>query len=308
MKEKIIVTGATGFIASRLIPALQSLNYDVWAMIRHVTGRTFLRDVKTVWADIRDPLAVRQAIRLVMPDRMIHLAAISPVAYSYDKYVEVTETNFQGTVILAETCLREVPHFKQFIFAGTSEEYGNQENFPINEKARCFPNSPYAVAKNASTKYLQYMMDAYDFPATILRPFNTYGRTKNTHFVTERIITQMLNGNRVRLGDPMPLRDFMHIEDHIQGYLHTIGCEKALGEIINLCTGRSVSILELMNILKDLTEFENEIEWHTIPARPLDIFNLTGDNRKAKSLTNWTPKISLERGLKRTIQALKTKT
>jgi nucleoside-diphosphate-sugar epimerase len=256
--------------------------------------------VKTIFGDLRDHFAIRKVIREVQPDAVIHLASISPVSYSYDHPIEAIETNFLGTVNLAESCLREIPHFKHFLFAGTSEEYGNQENVPLKETAKLHPNSPYAVSKVAADKYLQYMHDAYDFPVTVLRNFNTYGRKDNTHFVVERIIVQMLQGNVVRLGDPTPIRDLMYVDDHVNSYLACLDSDKAVGETFNFCTGRGVSIAQLVELIKQPTGFKSEIIWNTIPKRPLDIAVLIGDYSKAKRILGWDSKFTLETGMKLT--------
>lgn len=301
---KILVTGGSGFIGSHLIPKLAELEHDVYSLERFVTGRYVLgarRAVKTVFGDLRYYFAVRKIVREAQPDVVIHLASVSPVSYSYDHPIEVLETNFLGTINLAESCLREVPHFKQFLFAGTSEEYGNHENTPIKETAELRPNSPYAVSKAAADKYLQYMRDAYDFPVTVLRNFNTYGRKKNTHFVVERTIVQMLRGRTVRLGDPTPIRDLIYVDDHVNSYLTCLNSEKVIGETFNFCTGRGVSIAELVELIKQLTGFESEVVWNTIPKRPLDIAVLVGDNSKAKRILGWEPRFTLEEGLRLTI-------
>lgn len=301
---KILVTGGSGFIGSHLIPKLAELEHDVYSLERFVTGRYVLgarHKVKTVFGNLRDYFAVRKIIREVQPDVVIHLASISPVSYSYDHPIEVLETNCLGTIYLAESCLREVPHFKHFLFAGTSEEYGNQENTPIKENAELRPNSPYAVSKVAADKYLLYMCNAYGFPVTILRNFNTYGRKKNTHFVVERTIVQMIRGKTIKLGDPTPIRDFVYVDDHVNGYLACLNNEKSISEVINFCTGRGVSIDQLVELIKEITGCEGEVIWNAIPKRPLDIAVLIGDHSKAKKLLGWEPKFTLEEGLKRTV-------
>ena len=300
---KVLVTGGSGFIGSHLIPELVGLGHDVYSLERYVTGRYVLggrRAVKTVFGDLRNHFAVRKIVRDIQPEAVIHLASVSPVSYSYDHPIEAMETNFLGTVNLAESCLREAPHFKHFLFAGTSEEYGNQENVPLKETAKLHPNSPYAVSKVAADNYLQYMYDAYDFPVTVLRNFNTYGRKDNTHFVVERIIVQMLQGNVVRLGDPTPIRDLMYVDDHVNSYLTCLDSDKAVGETFNFCTGHGVSIAKLVELIKQPTGFKSEIIWNTIPKRPLDIAVLIGDYSKAKRILDWEPKFTLETGIKLT--------
>jgi nucleoside-diphosphate-sugar epimerase len=299
---KVLVTGGSGFIGSHLIPKLAELGHEVYSLERYVTGRYVLgAKTMTVFGDLRDSFTIRKLVREVQPDAVIHLASISPVAYSYDHPQEVFEVNMLGTINLAEACLREVPHFKHFLFAGTSEEYGNQTEFPVKEDAELRPNSPYSVSKVAADKYLQYMRDAYDFPITILRPFNTYGRKDNVHFVVERTITQMLQGKTVKLGDSTPMRDLLYIDDHVDAYLTCLGNEKARGNVFNFCTGRSVSIKELVESIAKLVGFDGEVIWGTIPARPLDIKKLIGSYEKAKRVLGWEPKCTLEEGLKRTI-------
>lgn len=299
---KILVTGLSGFIGSHLIPRLVK-NHTVFALQRYVTGRYVLggnRNVLTVFGDLRDNFTIRKLVKKIEPDAVVHLASISPVAYSYDHPQEVFEVNTIGTINLAESCLREVPHFKQFLFASTSETYGNGPT-PKTEETRQNPNSPYAVSKLACEKYLLYMRDAYDFPVTILRNFNTYGRKDNTHFVVERTIVQMLKGTTVRLGDPNPIRDFEYVDDHVDSYLTCLGNPDAIGQIFNFCTGRGTSIKQLVNLIAELTEFKGNIVWNTIPPRPLDIKELVGDYSKAKKLLGWEPKNTLEEGLKKTI-------
>jgi len=305
---KVFVTGGSGFIGSHLIPKLVELGHEVYSLERYVTGRYVLgAHTATVFGDLRDSFTIRKLVRETQPDAAIHLASISPVAYSYDRPQEVFEVNALGTINLAEACLREVPHFKHFLFAGTSEEYGNHTEFPLKEDSELRPNSPYSVSKLAADKYLRYMRGAYDFPVTVLRPFNTYGRKDNVHFVVERIITQMLQGKTVRLGDPTPVRDFLFIDDHVDAYLTCLDNEKTKGEVFNFCTGRGISIKELVELIAKLIGFRGEISWGTIPARPLDIQKLVGSYEKAKRVLGWKPKCTLEEGLKMTIDFWRSK-
>jgi len=304
---KILVTGATGFIAGNLIPKLIELEHEVYALERYVTARHVLggkRSIPTLYADLNDHFGIRHIIHHLKPEVVIHLASISPVSYSYNRPQEVLETNYNATINLAECCMRETENLTHFIFAGSSEEYGNKTEFPINEEAKLRPNSPYAASKVAADRYLMYMHDAYDFPVTVLRPFNTYGRDDNEHFVVERAISQLLREKTVRLGDPDACRDFLYVTDHVDGYLAALE-HPCFGEAINICTGVDVSIRGLVNKLIGLTGFNGHIEYGTIPKRPLDIDRLVGDNEKALRLLKWKPKIQLEEGLLLTIEKVK---
>ena len=299
---RILISGSTGFIAGNLIPELAKKGYDVYALERYMTGRYVqgkMGSFKTLYGDLNDHDRIREIIVDLKPEYIVHLAAISAVSYSYDHPFEVIETNFKATVNLAEVNRKYNPSLKQFLFSGTSEEYGNQKEIPIKESAELRPNSPYAVSKVASDHYLKYMRDAYGFPITVLRNFNTYGRKENTHFVVERIISQMLKGDEVRLGDPEAIRDLMFVSDHVNAYLSCLGNEKALGETFNFCTGSGVSIRELAEVIGDLVNYGGEVVWNTVPPRPLDIKVLIGDNSKAWNVLGWRPKTSMVEGIRK---------
>jgi len=299
---KILVTGTTGFIGSHLIERLAKLDHDVYCFERYVTGRMASKhNFKTFFGDLRDYLEVSRAIAEIQPEVVIHLASISPVSYSYQNPFEIQEVNYNGTVKLAEACLRNQPFLKQFIFASTSETYGNIQP-PMTEDRNQIPNSPYSASKIACEKYLLYLYNAFKFPATILRPFNTYGRKNDRHFFIESMITQMLTSSTVHLGESNIVRDFLYVTDHVNGYVNALGNEQSLGKIINLCTGKPFKLLEVAEQARKVTNFSGEILWHSTPARPYDIKELWGKNTLAKTLLDWEPEVSLEQGLKLTAE------
>jgi nucleoside-diphosphate-sugar epimerase len=301
---RVLLTGASGFVGGLLQRALADRGHEIIALDRYVTGRYVLgadQGAKTIFCDLRDAFAVRKVVREHQPEAVVHLAALSAVSYSYDHPNEVLEANLTGTINLAEACLRDAPHFRHFLFASTSETYGGGPPTKREDTPQS-PTSPYAVSKLAAEKYLLYMRDAYGFPLTVLRPFNTYGRKDNTHFVVERIVVQMLRDVQVRLGDPKPVRDLLYIDDHLGAYLVCLGNPKAIGEVFNFCTGRGISIGELVVLLREYTGFQGEVVWDAIPARPLDIPVLMGDSSKADQVLGWRHRVPLEEGLRLTVE------
>jgi dTDP-glucose 4,6-dehydratase len=306
---KVFITGGSGFIGSNLIPKLLEQNHEVYALTRYVSNRTpnYPKGVNVVYGDIRDPVVIRKLIKTILPNVVIHLAAISPVAQSFESPYEVIETNFLGTVNLAHANL-ENPSLQKFLYAGTSEEYGNQDTFPIKETdAPLRPNTPYAISKVAADNYLRYLEQAYDFPVCVVRPYNTYGRADNFNFVTERIITQMLkNPNQITLGNPDPIRDFLYVDDHVNGYMKVLE-SKVFPSCVNICTGLGTSIRELAEMIQGLLDYKGEIVWNTTYQRPTEIWSLVGDNSLAKETLGWEPEYSLEEGLILTIEKVKYK-
>lgn len=305
--ERVLLTGATGFIGKELAVKLAEKGFEIHALERYVTGRYTLDSKEGIinhYTNLTDYSATRKVVKDVQPEYCIHLASASALSFSWEHPIEVTETNYLGTLNLAEAC-RDVPHFKQFIFAGTSEEYGTaltDTKHKLTEDSELIPNSPYSVAKIASDMYLlSYMHKAYGFPATVLRPFNTYGRKDNKHFFIERTVTQMLKGEEVRLGDKTAVRDWLYVDDHVDGYMKALGNKKAIGEVIQLCTGKGYTTEETANIAAKLIGFRGNIKWNFTQKRPLDAHILIGDNSKAKRLLGWEPRNTLEQGLKKTI-------
>jgi nucleoside-diphosphate-sugar epimerase len=303
---RLLITGSTGFIGSHLAETLAKQNHDVLCLERYVAGRQFEGSHRRVtYADLNDHATIKTIIMKEQPEIIVHLAALSPVAYSYTHWSEVLNTNFVATANLAEVCRQHDKSLKQFLFAGTSEEYGQQSSFPIKESAELNPNSPYAVSKVAADKYLRMMREAYEFPITIMRPFNTYGRTDNVHFITEKIISQMLNSNEIELGSSSPIRDFIHVDDHVNGYVKAIDNENAVNQAFNICSGEGMSIKDYVNKIAELMDWHGKVTYNTIPTRSNDINCLVGDNGNAKAVLGWRQTVSLEQGLTETIEKLK---
>jgi dTDP-glucose 4,6-dehydratase len=307
LSVKILTTGGTGFIGSHLVARLVEKGYDVWNLERYVTGRFGQPlSLKTVYADLEDSYAVRKAVKTVKPEVVIHLASISAVSYSYEHPQEVVEANLVGTINLAESCLAEVYGLKQFLFAGTSEEYGNNGLDVQVETNPLRPASPYAVSKVACENYLSYMKEAYDFPVTVLRPFNTFGRKRDHHFLIEKATVQMLSQKVVRLVDPAPVRDWLYVDDHVDAYLTCLENSAAMGEVFNFCTGKGFTIKETVQKIAELTGFKGEIQWSTAPQRPTESKVIVGSFDKAEHTLGWKPKWNLERGLLQTVEWWRT--
>lgn len=310
--KRVFLTGGSGFIGSNILPKLVEKGYDVYALSRYVSNRTpnFPKEVQVVYGDLRDSLTIKKSIKDIQPEIVLHLGAISPVQQSFGHSREVFEINALGTMNLADANL-ENPNLEKFIFAGTSEMYGNQllnERYydKLKETDKTVPNQPYAISKVTASNYLNYLADAYDFPICVARPFNTYGRTENFNFITERIIHGMLTKKQITLGDPSPVRDLMYVDDHVEGYLKLIESENML-RAVNFCTGVGISIGDLAEKIKNLLDWEGEVLWGRTMKRPTEIDCLIGDNGLAKETLGWEPKVSLDEGLVKTITKIRSK-
>ena len=305
---RILLTGSTGFIGSRLAVCLREREHEVWELVRYVSGGryAFYDRPNHVFADLRDPEQLRKVVATAKPEVVIHLAAESAVSFSFDHPREVQMVNFLGTIELARAA-QEVG-VKHFIFASTSEVYGRAKVFPLTEDEPLGATSPYAVSKIAAEEYLRVLMYTDRFPATIMRPFNTFGRAlvRNPHFVVERAITQALEKGKIELHDPEPWRDFMFREDHVAGYLAVVeNWPRVVGQTFNLCTGGSWQIRQMAETVARLVKAQTgrsvEVVFSERPDRPLDIPRLHGSSEKIQKALGWSPRFGFEEGLERAV-------
>lgn len=302
---RLLVTGSSGFIGSSLVPKLQQQGHEVYELNRYYSGHR-LQDDHHLLADVSDYQTVRNALQRTQPDVVIHLAAVSPVSYSFASQEEVLRVNINGPRNVA-TALVELQH-GHLIYASSSEVYGQARRFPTPEDEPLHATSPYAVSKIASEEMLRVLHQTSDLALTILRPFNTFGRAKvgSRHFIVERAITQALQSHHIHLFNPRPERDFMFRDDHVAGYLRVLDhLAEVNGETFNLTTGGCWSIAEVAQMIARLTEQQQghavDLTWEGIVDRPLDMDRLQGDGTRAKQLLGWEAQWSLERGLDQAI-------
>ena len=294
---KILLTGASGFIGQHLSPRLKNMG-----------------TVYALKSDLTNHEAVRTEIRDVAPDIVIHLAARTEVQKSFYEQVSFSEVNYVGTVNLIEAS-RQLTHMPYFVFASTMEVYGWQPisdevestgtfKSPVvfTEETPANPNAPYAVAKLACEKYLEYAGRAYGLDWTVIRQTNAYGRKDNDYFVTEHIISQMLRGSVCNLGYAEPYRNFIYIDDLLDAWMTVIEnravCSK---ELFTIGPNDPRKIKDCANYIAQQLKWNGKINWDTKDPRHGEIWWLNSGNEKLTKLTGWKPLVTYEDGIDRTI-------
>ncbi|HEY7557670.1 MAG TPA: SDR family NAD(P)-dependent oxidoreductase [Candidatus Binatia bacterium] len=308
--REILVTGAAGFIGSHLVEELVKRGNKVRAFVRHtslssVGHLVYLPDkvrrtIRIIAGDVRDPDAVRRAADGC--DVIFHLAASIAIPYSYLHPREVLETNLMGTLNVL-TAARDLK-VSRMIHTSTSEVYGTAQSVPIDERHPLQGQSPYAASKIAADKLAQSFYRSFEIPVAIVRPFNTYGPRQSDRAVIPMIISQGLVRDEIKLGSLEPSRDFTYVTDTVQGFIKIAEVDDALGQEINLGTGRDISIGELARMICSLLGKESfQIVEETSRLRPKasEVWRLQADNSKAKRLAGWEPNVALAEGLRETI-------
>jgi UDP-glucose 4-epimerase len=299
---KIFLTGGSGFIGSHLAPLL-SLDHEVYIM----------------QGDLTNYKQIEQELISQNPDVVIHLAARTEVEKSFYEQITFSETNYVGTVNLIESA-RKCKSNPYFVFASTMEVYGWQpvsdqiqqghaiDLLPtFDETTSPNPNAPYAVAKYACEKYLEYAHRAYGLNYTIIRQTNAYGRKDNDFFVTEQIISQMLtNPHECNLGYGTPYRNFIYIDDLLDAWVTIINKQKlCANNIFTIGPDFPVQIKTHADNIARLLNWHGKITWNTKPKRHGEIYLLNSNNKKLTELTGWQPKVSYNDGLQKTIDIWK---
>ena len=310
--KRVLITGISGFIGQALAKRFAD-GFEVHGVYESPKSKAKNPEIALghkYLADLTDHAAIEGLIQDLQPHVVIHLAAKSEVALSFDNYLQVSEVNYVGTVNLAEANRKRNPQLELFCMASTMETYGHHDrkDGPFTEDTPQYPMAPYAVAKLACEKYLRYMEYAYSFPSVILRQTNAYGRTDNAFFIVERIISQMLESNVCRLGNPDPYRNFLFINDLVDLYeLLLAEPTKVRGQTFVTGPPNAVQIRDLAVLIQEKLDWGGEIEWHTQPPRPGEIYYLESDGLKLEQHLGWKAKTSISEGLDRTIEVWRTR-
>ncbi|MDE6007986.1 MAG: SDR family NAD(P)-dependent oxidoreductase [Muribaculaceae bacterium] len=305
--KNVVVTGADGFIGSHLTEALLREGCSVTALAQYNSFNNWgwLEGIKhpglkVVTGDVRDPNFCRTLVEGA--DTVFHLAALIAIPYSYvapDSYVD---TNVKGTLNICQAA--KAAGTERLLVTSTSEVYGTARYVPIDEHHPKQPQSPYSATKIGADAIALSFHNAFGLNVTVVRPFNTYGPRQSARAIIPTIITQIASGIReIKVGDLTPTRDFNYVEDTCRGFIAIAKAKDTAGMEINIATQKEVSMEETLKTIARL--MDADVRWVVDPERlrpaGSEVFRLLGSNKLITSLTDWRPKVSLEEGLRRTI-------
>jgi NAD dependent epimerase/dehydratase len=304
--RRVLVTGGEGFIGSTLVERLVREGADVRALVHYNPfGRAgwldpeVHREVRVLPGDVRDAERVFTAVDGC--EVVFHLAALIGIPYSYlapESYVQV---NVTGTHHVARACLRA--GVARMVHTSTSETYGTARTVPISEDHPLQPQSPYSASKIGGDMMALSFFHAFELPVAVVRPFNTYGPRQSTRAVIPTILSQLHAGAaEIQLGTTTPTRDFNYVDDTVAGFLAVAACDRAVGEVVNVGSGREISIGDLVRLLIEITGSTATVATDPARLRPTgsEVERLLCDNSRAREWAGWEPQVPLEEGLRRT--------
>ncbi len=298
MNERVLLTGGSGFTGRALAEALRRSGYEVLALSAHgIAGP----DEHV--CDLADAAKLQALVHRLQPQRVIHLAAISFVA-SQDQ-LGLYRTNVLGTCNLLECLASAAQRPSQVILASSGNVYGVPASAePLSEDAPLSPVNHYACSKLA----MEHMARSYAdrLPITIVRPFNYSGPGQSPSFLLPKIVNHFARrAALIELGNVDVSRDFASITDVVSAYIALIE-RRVIGQTLNICTGRSTSIKDIIEYLVELTGHRPEIRSSTSLVRASEIRFLAGENARLRQLTGWQVTQSIEALLEEMLAAAGT--
>lgn len=295
---KVLVTGSDGFIGSHLTEMLVRSGYNTRAFVMYNSlnswgcldkvPKEILGELEVVTGDIRDPYGVADAMKGV--EKVLHLAALVAIPFSYHSPDAYLQTNVTGTLNVLQAA--RGAKIERLIVTSTSETYGSAQFVPITEDHPLNAQSPYAATKIAADQLALSFFHAFDLPVSILRPFNTYGPRQSARAVIPTIISQIASGSRtIKLGSTEPTRDFTFVSDTARGFIQALECADVIGHVTNIGSGFEISIKETVDAIAEAMNVEVEIIKDDIRMRPKssEVNRLYAGIEKAQKLFNWSP-------------------
>lgn len=303
-----IVTGGAGFIGSHIAARLLSEGHTVRVVDNLLTGRQsnldYLQSLNGHFSFHNISITDYDALETVFAevDTVFHQAALSSVVRSMENPREAHEICATGTLNVLQAAHKQ--GVRRVVYAASASAYGNVESDQIDESFVPAPISPYGAAKLAGEYYCQMYTQAFGLETVALRYFNVFGERQDPDSeyaaVIPKFISLLLDGKTPTIfGTGEQTRDFTHVDNVVQANLLASQSNDAVGQVMNLATGESVSLLYLLERLSDLMGIEVKPKFE--PMRSGDIMHSSASIERAETLLDFAPIVKFDAGLAKTI-------
>lgn len=294
--SRVLVTGANGFIGRHLCRELSAIGVRLAVMDRDPVACPGKHTAHI--GDMTDRAWVRRCVARVKPSYVFHLAAFKPRSARLEDFRPALDSNLMGTLNLLEP-LAGCAGLTSVIVMGTADEYGSNP-VPFREDQRPSPINVYSCSKICMTTLAETMHALYRLPVTVVRPTVAYGPGQGPDMYLPAMIMALLGGKSFPMTRGGQTRDFIFIDDLIQGLLAVARCPRASGKVLNLSTNAPVSIKDVARCVRRMIG-RGSVRLGAVPYRVNETMRYAADNARARKITGWRPRVSLEEGLRRTI-------
>ena len=293
----LLVIGGTGFIGHHLLKGARQRSWQITSLsLNPPSSQRLVDGVRYVHFDLTD-LEIAKKYLDENFDYVVNLGGYINHQLFKDGGRTLIKTHFNSLQNLVEVLPRD--RLKRFVQIGSSDEYGNASP-PQHEDLREQSISPYSLAKTASTHFLQMLHRTETFPAVTLRLFLTYGPGQDSSRFLPQIIRGCLDDSTFPTSLGEQLRDFCYVDDTVRAILKALTQPKIEGNVFNVASGKAVSIRTMIEKVCELTGYGNP-QYGEVSHRNAENMSLYANISKAKIKLNWEPTISLDVGLKKTI-------
>lgn len=300
--KRVLVTGGTGFLGSHLVKKLLDLRANIYLLVRPTSYLTRIADVLSSVELIRGDLRVRKticrAVEVSRPDIIFHLAAygVSPKTRNPSSLIK---TNVLGLTYLLDSLKGR--SYEKFINTGTCFEYGNHKT-RISEDHAIHPLNLYAASKTAAWYICNLNRNLCQKPIVTLRPFTFFGPFERVDRLIPSTVLSIFEGKDVEITSGVQTRDYTYVEDIVDAFLKAAVSEKAIGQTINLGSGKDYSVKKIVKQIMSLMKAEVRLKIGALSYREDEAWRLCCNNSKALTLLGWRPRVTFDEGLRKTIQ------
>ena len=297
---KYLITGSNGFVGRYFIEYLQQNENNAIIVGADISENSLSKNIKYIQIDLNDRFAVYRMLENIKPDYIVHLAAMSSVAQSWQDPAKCFLNNTSVFLNIADG-LRELGIKSRILSVGSSEEYGiydeaMKENFVLH------PKSPYSVARLSQEYLSKLYVDYFKLDIVMTRSFNHIGPRQNPKFVVSSFVDQLIKikkgeQDELKVGNIDVIRDFLDVRDVVDAYYKILKNSKTR-EVYNVCSNKGIKLRDVIKIISQLLNITPRITIDFDRVRPNEIMSVIGNNTKLKKEINWIPKYTIEDTLK----------